>query len=108
MNNHGGERQWRGRDEHLARIAVRGGITHAQLTARGAVNGVDPAVDKLFRVILDEIVGDISSYAKRAGISRSTLAKWRQGKRDPKLSIFRAAANAAGYDLRIVKMEEKP
>lgn len=98
----GGERRWPARDAHLRDIAPLGGIANARRRAKHAAPGCDPIVRRLFEIVVRDCAGDIDAYARRIGVNRSTLAKWRQGARDPKLSLIHAAIVAAGYELRIV------
>jgi len=103
----GGERQWSGRDVHLRDIAVRGGIAGAQKRAKQAAANCDPLVKRLIQIVVRDMTGDLVGYTKRVGISREALSRWRRGDRDPKLSLFRAAVEAAGYDLVIVSRRKK-
>lgn len=103
----GGERQWVGRDVHLRGIAVRGGMTNARIRAKQAAANCDPLVRRLIEIVVRDMAGDMVAYTKRVGISREALSRWRRGDRDPKLSLFRAAVEAAGYDLVIVSRRRK-
>lgn len=104
---HGGERQWPGRDAHLRGIATWGGLAGARKRAKQAVPNCDPIVRRLFEIIVRDFAGDIDALAQRIGINRSTLAKWRQGHRDPKLSVIHATIHAVGCELRIVTKKKR-
>lgn len=103
----GGERRWPGRDAHLRDIAVLGGLTNAQRRAKQAAPNCSPLVRRLIAIVVRDMSGDMVAYTKRVGMSREALARWRRGDRDPKLSLFQAAVEAAGYDLVIVSRRRK-
>lgn len=42
---------------------------------------------------------------EKAGVSRGAIRKWMYGHQGPQLFLFEAVANAAGYDLKLVKRD---
>ncbi len=43
--------------------------------------------------------------AKKAGVSSSSMRKWRSGDRAPRLNEIEAIVNALGYEFKIVERE---
>jgi DNA-binding phage protein len=43
--------------------------------------------------------------ARKAGVSSSSMRKWRSGDRSPQLNEIEAVINALGYEFKIVEKE---
>ena len=87
---------------HLAHQQRNAVAASARLSWKGPRPGVDPAIAELGR-LLEDYAGYLPEVAKRAGLQRTTIGKWMRCDVDPKLSYVRAALNAIGYDLVVVK-----
>lgn len=67
------------------------------------------ATTPLLRSLFDRIDADGSTFVeieKKSGVLRTTISLHRRGKVTPRLDIFEAVANAAGYDVVLVKKEK--
>jgi transcriptional regulator with XRE-family HTH domain len=95
------------RREHLRRIGTKGGLIRAQQAVLPPRAGLPKLVAQLSRLAIKQAAGDFQALADRAGVSRATLRNWRRGVCDPKLSLFLAAADVLGYELRLVRKREE-
>lgn len=67
---------------------------------------VHPIVRWIWQQINDQRASQ-EDVAERAGINSSTLRKWRDGVRSPRVVELEAVVNVLGYRLKIVMQEDK-
>lgn len=70
------------------------------------LRGPNKATTVLMRTLFSHIDATdhlVKGIAKDAGVHRQQLSNYRAGKFTPRLDIFEAIANAAGYDVVLVK-----
>jgi DNA-binding phage protein len=105
MKKRGGVTEWHGTARcrvHLDHQRHKATVASAKVCFKGAKAGVDPAVAALSE-LMREHAGYLPDVAKRAGLQKTTMMKWCRRGADPKLSYLRAALNAMGHDLVVVR-----
>lgn len=75
---------------------------------QGVTEGM--AIHPIVRWIWEQINSQRASQedvAERAGVNSSTLRKWRDGVRSPRVVELEAVVNVLGYKLKVVLQEER-
>lgn len=49
----------------------------------------------------------IRSFCRRVGICPTAFYTWRVGSRSPRLDLFQAAANALGFEVKLVRKKDE-
>jgi transcriptional regulator with XRE-family HTH domain len=62
--------------------------------------GVHPLVNRLWQEMNDQCASQ-EDVAKRAGVSSSTMRKWRKGERSPRLYDLEACLNVLGLEITV-------
>ena len=89
---------------NLEKFRMRGVMQSARQRVSGAVRGVDPAVAKLGE-IMRRNAGLNKEYVRRAGLKYHQIQNWTKRGTSPRLHMIRAALNAYGYDLAVVRLK---
>jgi hypothetical protein len=86
---------------------MKGAMKSARLRMMDPVPGVDPAVVRL-GAIMRQNAGLNREYIRRSGVGEAQVRQWLRRGTAPRIHMIRAALQAYGYDLAIVRIAAAP
>lgn len=91
---------------HFENMRVLGAHFSGRANFKKSPSNIDPLLLELSK-ILEENAGLIADICRKAGVSRAAVQRWMHKGTDPKLTLLRAVLNVTGYEIVIVKKDNR-